>query len=639
MFPIPTAFRLALTLLVCATPHETRSQSHPDLFQFDDGRPVESAGDWAERREEMKELILFHQYGRVPPPPERVTAEITSRKRHESGLGDAYRITLTIHGPESLPMRIALYKPDLEGKRPAILREEGTLGRTRQIPMFLENGYIFIEFARHDLDPDKKDVVGPAQAAYPDYDWATLAVWAWAGSRVVDYLETRDDIDLERLAITGHSRGGKMALLAGALDERFALVVPNGSGAGGAGSYRVLGPGAESLAMNDKPHWYHNRILDFAFAEDQLPFDQHFLKALVAPRALLCTESTDDLFANPVGTEWSSVAAKEAFDFLGVPEQTGLVYRRGKHDSNDEDWRTLLEFAQWRFFGIEPENPERFWRTPFAKGDHPINSGENPEPTSGDSPETAYAPINAVQARDDFDHFGQGAFGSIDAPMDLATRKVTNHQYARFLQAVAATNDPHNLYDPRMASHEKGGIVMTMEGTRRRYQVPAARADQPVNFVRWSDAARYCNWRHHGSPTDNVAATVTENGAYDLSGPFPTTRRTLVARYFLPTEDEWYHAAYFDPTTQAYTHFPEVGGEPLPVGGDSGISPNGVQGMNDGVWEWLENPVTALHRAVRSGVWFQGNNRQAAGRFYSNDDLELANIGFRIGRLPEDGAP
>ena len=122
-----------------------------------------------------------------------------------------------------------------------------------------------------------------------------------------------------------------MALLAGALDERFALVVPNGSGAGGAGASRILGPGAESVGMNDKPHWYHERIQSFGGREDRLPFDQHFLKALVAPRALLCLESSDDLFANPEGTRATTAAARPVFELLGRPEANAICFRRGGH--------------------------------------------------------------------------------------------------------------------------------------------------------------------------------------------------------------------------------------------------------------------------------------------------------------------
>ena len=392
------------------------SREMPDLMRFADGRRVTDLEDWELRREEMKAVLLYYQYGRMPAAPERVSAQMESRKRHSSDKGTDERWTLRIesNGRPSLKMRFALYVPEGDGPFPVVIREEGTLGRTKQIGMFLERGYMFVEYARHDLDPDRKDTVGAAQAAYPEYDWATLAVWAWGGMRMVDWLESRDDVDGKMIAITGHSRGGKMALLAGAMDERFALVVPNGSGAGGAGSYRHLGPGAESGGMNDKPHWYHERMQRFAEKEERLPFDQHFLKALVAPRALLCTESTDDLFANPWGTYVTSREAGKAwrlYDKSG--EENALVYRRGEHDSSTEDWQRLLEYAEWQFFGREPTDKRKFFGSP-SKQFMWVKSRANGRV------EAALASMQWVRIEHagnqaDADFFGAGTFGAVGA--------------------------------------------------------------------------------------------------------------------------------------------------------------------------------------------------------------------------------
>ena len=147
------------------------------------------------------------------------------------------------------------------------------------------------------------DVPGPAQMAYPEYDWASLAVWAWGASRVLDYLATRPDINADQAVITGHSRTGKAALLAGALDDRFALVVPNGSGCGGAGTYRNAPKGVETLKLITLPNrwksWLQKDFGRFGDQEARLPFDQHFMRALVAPRPVLSTDGLDDRWANP----------------------------------------------------------------------------------------------------------------------------------------------------------------------------------------------------------------------------------------------------------------------------------------------------------------------------------------------------
>src|SRR5437763_10803261 len=109
-----------------------------------------------------------------------------------------------------------------------------------------------------------------------------MAAWAWGYHRAVDFLVTLRSVDKDRIAVTGHSRGGKAALLAGAIDARVALTAPNCSGCGGAGCFRFRGPQSERLAdiLQSFPGWFTPRLRDFIGREDQLPFDQHELKAL-----------------------------------------------------------------------------------------------------------------------------------------------------------------------------------------------------------------------------------------------------------------------------------------------------------------------------------------------------------------------
>ena len=264
-------------------------------------------------------------------------------------------MTLVLGSQTQLRMRIAVYRPPRAGRLPVIIREEAALGHIEEVPLLMQRGFMLVEYAREDLDPDKPNEVGPAQRAYPDHDWATLAVWAWGGMRVVDYLETRDDVDLDRIGIVGHSRGGKMALLAGALDERFALVAANGSGCGGAGCYRIKNEKCETLAKITEParfgYWFHPRLRWFENKEDRLPFDQHFLKALVAPRALICTEANEDLWANPLGSRATTRAAQPAFDFLDAKTKNVIHFREGTHDLAPADWKAILDFAEWQFSG------------------------------------------------------------------------------------------------------------------------------------------------------------------------------------------------------------------------------------------------------------------------------------------------
>lgn len=614
----------------------TASPGLPDLFTFADGSKVADVKDWQSRREEMKAMIQYYQYGSIPPRPDSVSVFSSIVKRHKSEKGEEHWITLSIDSKHQLKMRMVLYLPDKGSSPfPVVIREEGTLGRTEAIPMFLENGYAFIEYARHDLDPDKKDTVGPAQKAYSDYDWATLAVWAWGGMRVLDYLESRSDIDMKRVAITGHSRGGKMALLAGALDERFTMVVPNGSGAGGAGASRILGPGAESIGMNDKPHWYSERIQWFGGREDKLPIDQHFLKALVAPRILLCTESLDDLFANPWGTQVTSMAARDVYKFLDAPlSRNGLVYRRGKHDSNMDDWKALLDFAKWHFDNVYPNNRSRFWTTPMLVPKVLLGYQHNPNTFKSQSGKKLPA-VNKInitfstigQPNNGFDenHFGLGEFGNVDEIFDIAIEKITIKQYTQFLNAVAR-EDKFELYHPEMTSI---GLAMELRDGLAYYYCARSCEEKPVRYVDYHSALRFCNWLHHKQPIGDQDIHTTEDGAYKIDGQ--TVEKRPDAVYSLPSEDQWYKAAYFDPQ-QGYQLFTEER-NPHTVGrnGD-GISPFGIKGMNDGVWEWNDARIGGLFRGLRSGAWFQGNNRQAAGRMFTNPQARLDNIGFRVCR-------
>ncbi len=273
-------------------------------------------------------------------------------------------------GPEnSIPVNLGMIIPNGPGPFPVILKNDRSIFQVPIAEEIVNRGYIVADYARTDLDPDQNNVVGPAQAAYPDYDWATLAVWAWGGMRVIDYLITLDCVDQHKIVFTGQSRGGKTALLAGAFDDRIAVTAPNGSGCGGAGSYRILGQKPENLDDITKPsrfsYWFHPRLREFVNRENQLPFDQHYLKALVAPRALISLDALGDLWANPLGTQQTYRAAQDVFDFLDATEQNGIHFRTGGHAQNEQDFRALVDFADKVLF---KKNPQRqFDQLPFPE--------------------------------------------------------------------------------------------------------------------------------------------------------------------------------------------------------------------------------------------------------------------------------
>jgi hypothetical protein len=327
----------------------------PDPFLRPDGKRVKTAPEWERQRKALIDLVLHYEYGALPPVPKNVRAkEVATRTLADVGMTEK-EMLLTMGPKQAIQTRLFLSVPSGKGPFPVIIR--GDLGWGRVAPAtaaeITRRGYILAEFSRVEIAPDSAEK-GGVYVAYPDYDGGRLAAWAWGFHRVVDYLLTQKDlIDPKRIAITGHSRGGKAALLAGATDTRIALTAPNNSGCGGAGCYRFQGEKSEDIAaiLKNFPFWFHPKFGDFIGHIDRLPFDQHTLKALVAPRALLSTEALGDLWANPSGTQQSTLAAKEVYDFLGAGSRIGLTFREGKHEQNAEDWSTLLDFADSQFFG------------------------------------------------------------------------------------------------------------------------------------------------------------------------------------------------------------------------------------------------------------------------------------------------
>src|SRR5687767_13619006 len=244
----------------------------PNPFVFRDGSRVKTKEDWKRRREELRDLVLYYEYGRMPPPPGNVKAEedpsYTAPPRSGSNKdpkppedpadppagATEKKLRLTM-GPEGkVSTHLVLTIPQGKGPFPVIVR--GDLGWGRVKPEIREavakRGYMLAEFDRTEIAPDKNVRDIGAYPHYPEHDWRALSAWAWGFHRVVDYLLTRDDVDPKHIAVTGHSRGGKASLLAGATDERIGLTNPNNSGCGGAGCYRFQPKDAEDIARITK---------------------------------------------------------------------------------------------------------------------------------------------------------------------------------------------------------------------------------------------------------------------------------------------------------------------------------------------------------------------------------------------------
>ncbi len=343
----------------------------PDPFIMVDGGRLSEREDWQGQREYIEQMLLHYEYGNVPGPPGTIRAEQLSQR--EVLEGEAIEEVLKLHfGPsDGLEVRMSLVRPMGGGPYPVIIKNDREVGQVPVVPEIIGREYIVAEYVRHDLDDDNGDRGDGVHPLYPEYSWGTLAAWAWGASRVIDYLSTLDFVDRDKIAITGHSRGGKTALLAAALDERIAIAAPNGSGTGGAGSYRVQGQGAESLEdiLTNFPYWFHPRLKGFVGRENRMPFDQHFLRSAVAPRAVISTDALGDHWANPLGTQEVYRASQVVFDWLGAGEMNAIHFREGGHHHAPEDWRALLDFADFVFRGEGLEDPEEYRHLPFETRD------------------------------------------------------------------------------------------------------------------------------------------------------------------------------------------------------------------------------------------------------------------------------
>ncbi|HEY2880906.1 MAG TPA: hypothetical protein VGJ15_00700 [Pirellulales bacterium] len=368
----------------------------PDPLMLPDGKKISSPAEWKAHRAELRQMIEHYLTGTVPPPPGNVKGKIFQETDVLDGKAKFQRVHLSFGPQESLGLDVGMFVPKGEGPFPTVVNisfyptpsmnppqpaatddakdsakdgaKKGRASPFARVPdpetaargfaEALNRGYAVCTFQYTQAGADTKDTWHDTgfYAAYPEYDWHDLGAWSWAMSRCVDYLETQPWADKAKFIALGHSRLGKTTLVAGAFDDRFAVVAPAGSGCAGTGAFRYNGKarqgkeGLEDVCKNF-PQWVTPRLADFSNQVEKLPFDQNFLIAMVAPRAFIEAEAIDDGACNGKATKPAFLAAKPVFEFLGVPDNIGTHFRPGGHALTNDDWKAVLDFADWRLKG------------------------------------------------------------------------------------------------------------------------------------------------------------------------------------------------------------------------------------------------------------------------------------------------
>lgn len=389
----------------------------PDPLRFENGSAVATPAEWPHRRAEILRLLQDQMYGVMPERPMilrfdvresgpafggqalrkqvRIWFDVESKgpfidvllylpktdKPVPAFVGLNFNGNHTVHAdPAILLTESWVREKNLTGK-PAVNRGNRATNESRgsdadawQAEYLVSRGYALATAYCGDIDPDFDDgfkngvhaLFPDAQSPRPGNAWGTICAWAWGLSRMLDYLQTNPAIDARKVAVMGHSRLGKTALWAGAMDTRFALVISNNSGCGGAAlSKRIYGEQLANVWANF-PHWFCGNYRRYADNEQALPFDQHELLACVAPRGLYVASAEEDRWADPKGEFLSLLNAAKVYTFLDAGDLPatempavnkpvdglllGYHCRSGKHDVLRYDWERYVEFAD-RIFG------------------------------------------------------------------------------------------------------------------------------------------------------------------------------------------------------------------------------------------------------------------------------------------------
>ena len=387
----------------------------PDPLVLRNGERVRDVDTWQKRRRpEILAMFETQMFGRSPSRYPKPAYELASiDKQALAGKAVSKQVTVSFNSKKDGPkMHMLIYLP--AGARKPVpvflglnfggnhsvaadpgirLEEVWVRDRTRntltrqagagqprgsgseswQVDKILARGYGLATICYNDIEPDFDGGIGygvrplflkTGQAAPAAEEWGAIGAWAWGLSRAMDYLETDAAVDSKRVAVIGHSRLGKTAIWAGAQDQRFAMVIPVNSGEGGVAiSRRMFGENVRDLNTRF-PHWFCANYRSFSERVNEMPFDQHMLVALVAPRPVYVASAEQDRWADPRGEFLAALHAGPVYHLYGkkgleteqmpaihkpIMNTVGYHIRAGQHAVTAYDWDQFLDFADKHF--------------------------------------------------------------------------------------------------------------------------------------------------------------------------------------------------------------------------------------------------------------------------------------------------
>lgn len=310
----------------------------PDPLRFANGKEVKRE-DWPRRRAELLGLFQHYVTGSWPPFPGN-TRVANLKQREESG-STIQEVVLEFGPRHAAHLNVEIIIPKGPGPFPVFMTQDN---HRRWALIAVSRGYIGCIYA----GADSRDDTEAWKGIWPEHDWTKLTRRAWAASRCIDYLQMLPTVNTNQIALTGHSRNGKTALIGAAFDQRIAAVISSSSGAGGACSYRFFsetefGEGIENITRAF-PDWLHPRLRFFAGRENKLPIDQPELLACIAPRSCLISSALNDGVESIWAIEQTFYSARRAYELIGKAQELNLRYRAGGHETRSEDIEAYLDW-------------------------------------------------------------------------------------------------------------------------------------------------------------------------------------------------------------------------------------------------------------------------------------------------------